>query len=71
MQAITEAESYEGPSLIIALCPCIDWNLKDSTQMMSIQKDAVEGGYWNLFRYDPRKGENAFQLDSKKIKYHT
>lgn len=39
--------------------------------MMSIQKDAVEGGYWNLFRYDPRKGESAFQLDSKKIKFHT
>lgn len=31
IQAITEAESYEGPSIILALCPCIDWNLKDTT----------------------------------------
>lgn len=71
IQAITEAESYDGPSLIVALSPCIDWNLKDPTQMMNIQRDAVEGGYWNLFRYDPRKGDNAFQLDSKKLKSHT
>lgn len=67
VQAMTEAESYDGPSLILAMCPCIDWNLKDATQMSNIQKVAVESGYWPLYRYDPRK-KQPFQLDSKKIK---
>eukprot|EP00825_Cyclidium_porcatum_P028868 TRINITY_DN30_c0_g1_i2.p1 TRINITY_DN30_c0_g1~~TRINITY_DN30_c0_g1_i2.p1 ORF type:complete len:622 (-),score=111.51 TRINITY_DN30_c0_g1_i2:153-2018(-) len=67
LQAITEAETYDGPSLVIAMCPCIDWNIQDPTQMMKIQKIAVDSGYWPLYRYDPRKPQ-PFQLDSKKLR---
>lgn len=66
-QAFKEAESYNGPSLIIAYCPCIahGYNLKDG---LSQQKKAIDSGYWTLFRYDPRKigtDKPAFSLDSK------
>lgn len=69
IKAISEAESYNGPSLIIAYAPCISHGLKGgmgSTQ--SEEKRAVESGYWHLFRFDPRleeAGKNPFQLDSK------
>lgn len=66
-QAFKEAESYNGPSLIIAYCPCIahGYNLRDG---LSQQKKAIDSGYWTLFRYDPRKigtDKPAFSLDSK------
>ena len=70
LDAIKEAEEYEGPSMIMAYSPCIDWGI-DMSNMMSVQKAAVDAGYWPLYRYDPRKtvkGEPPFQLDSKKIK---
>jgi pyruvate-ferredoxin/flavodoxin oxidoreductase len=66
LNAIREAESYPGPSLIIAYSHCIahGFNL---TQGMDHQKLAVDTGYWPLYRYDPRratKGENPLVLDS-------
>lgn len=70
VQAFKEAEHYPGTSLIIAYSPCIDWGI-EMKHMMDEQKEAVESGYWTLYRYDPRradKGLNPFQLDSKKIK---
>lgn len=69
VKAMIEAESYHGPSLIIGYAPCINHGIK--TGMSSVQteeKRAVEAGYWNNFRYDPRlakEGKNPFQLDSK------
>ncbi len=68
IKAFQQAESYHGPSLIIAYSPCIAHGI-DMTQMMSHQKDAVNSGYWPLYRYDPRIAhgeERAFQLDSRK-----
>jgi pyruvate-ferredoxin/flavodoxin oxidoreductase len=68
IKAFAQAESYQGPSIIIAYSPCIAHGI-DMSQMMSHQKDAVNSGYWPLYRYDPRlahEGEHAFQLDSRK-----
>ncbi len=69
IKAITEAESYNGPSLVIAYAPCINHGIKGGmSQAQSEEKKAVEAGYWHLFRYDPRlsaEGKNPFQLDSK------
>ncbi len=69
IKAFVEAESYNGPSLVICYAPCISHGIK--TGMGSAQteeKRAVEAGYWHNFRYDPRlakEGKNPFQLDSK------
>ncbi|MDR1413836.1 MAG: pyruvate:ferredoxin (flavodoxin) oxidoreductase [Puniceicoccales bacterium] len=65
--AFRDAESYEGPSLLIAYSPCIahGYNLRDNLEQ---QKKAVASGYWPLFRYDPRRrgtGKSSFILDSK------
>jgi pyruvate-ferredoxin/flavodoxin oxidoreductase len=68
IKAFEEAESYPGPSLIIAYSPCIAHGI-DMSRMMSQQKNAVNSGYWPLYRYDPRLAhgsEHAFQLDSRK-----
>lgn len=69
LKAITEAESYPGPSLIIAYAPCINHGITGGLRNgLLSQKQAVESGYWNLYRYDPRKtgqGQNPLQLDSK------
>jgi pyruvate-ferredoxin/flavodoxin oxidoreductase len=69
LKAIREAESYNGPSLIIAYSPCIAHGLKlGMGHAQAEQKAAVECGYWHLWRYDPRleaEGKNPFQLDSK------
>jgi pyruvate-ferredoxin/flavodoxin oxidoreductase len=67
VKAFLEAESYPGPSLIIAYSPCIahGYDLKHSLNQTAL---AVKSGYWPLYRYDPRLGENGgrlFQLDSK------
>ena len=66
VQAMREAESYKGASLIIAYSHCIShgFNLASGAEH---QKVAVDCGYWPLYRYDPRKiakGENPFKLDS-------
>ncbi len=69
IKAITEAESYNGPSLVIAYAPCINHGIKGGmSNAQSEEKKAVESGYWHLFRFDPRlkaEGKNPFQLDSK------
>ena len=70
VQAFKEAEAFDGPSLVLCYSPCIDWGI-DMQQMMNIQKLAVDSGYWPLYRYNPanlQKDEQAFQLDSKRIK---
>ena len=68
IKAIAEAESYNGPSLIIAYAPCISHGIKNGmSNTPDEQKKAVDCGYWNLYRYNPTlKGEkNPFTLDSK------
>ena len=69
LKAIKEAESYDGPSIIIAYAPCINHGLKRGMSKSQEQaKLAVECGYWVTFRFDPRlaeQGKNPFQLDSK------
>ena len=67
LNAMIEAESYDGPSLIIAYSTCINHGI-NMTKGQDQQKKAVECGYFNLFRYDPRRVEqnlNPFVLDSK------
>ncbi|MGN0182013.1 MAG: pyruvate:ferredoxin (flavodoxin) oxidoreductase [Candidatus Ornithomonoglobus sp.] len=69
LTAIEEAESYHGPSLIIAYAPCINHGIKKGmAKAQTEEKLAVESGYWHCFRFDPRlaaEGKNPFQLDSK------
>ncbi|MCL2002971.1 MAG: pyruvate:ferredoxin (flavodoxin) oxidoreductase, partial [Oscillospiraceae bacterium] len=69
IKAFTEAESYPGPSIIIAYSPCINHGVKGGLgNMITETKAAVEAGYWHTFRFDPRladEGKNPFQLDSK------
>ena len=69
IKAMVEAESYNGPSLIIAYAPCINHGIKAGmSKAQDEEKKAVDTGYWHLFRYDPRRtaeGKNPFQLDSK------
>ncbi len=69
MKAITEAESYDGPSLIIAYAPCINHGIKKGMgKSQENIKDAVDSGYWHLYRFNPerkKEGKNPFVLDSK------
>ncbi len=69
LTALREAESYPGPSLIIAYSPCINHGLHHSMGKSNEEmKRAVEAGYWSLYRYNPlleAEGKNPFQLDSK------
>jgi pyruvate-ferredoxin/flavodoxin oxidoreductase len=68
LRAFREAESYRGPSLIIAYSPCIAHGI-DLHQNLNQQELAVASGHWPLFRFDPRRaadGKNPLQLDSKK-----
>ncbi len=74
LKALREAESYNGPSIVIAYSPCISHGLrKGMGQAQSEQKAAVECGYWQLWRYDPRleeEGLNPFQFDSKEPEWN-
>lgn len=69
LKAMVEAESYNGPSLIICYAPCINHGIKGGMGIAQLEeKKAVEAGYWNIFRYDPRladEGKNPFMLDGK------
>ena len=69
IKAFVEAESYPGPSLIIAYAPCINHGIKGGMKgAQTEEKRAVQAGYWNMFRFDPRlaeEGKNPFQLDCK------
>ena len=69
IKAISEAEAYHGPSLVIGYAPCEMHSIKGG--MVNCQKEmkrAVDCGYWNMFRYNPAlkaEGKNPFTLDSK------
>lgn len=67
VKAMKEAESYKGPSLIIAYAPCINHGINMGKSIAEM-KGAVESGYWSLYRFNPEleeKGQNPFILDSK------
>ena len=67
IKAITEAEAYPGPSVIVAYAPCTAHGIKSGMQnMMDEMKRAVDSGYWLLYRYDPAKPDHKLTLDSKK-----
>ena len=69
MKAITEAEKYDGPSLIICYSPCINHGIKKGMgKAQENIKDAVDSGYWHMYRFNPElkeQGKNPFILDSK------
>ena len=69
IKAFKEAESYDGPSLIIAYSPCMEHGIKGGlSNHQQQQKKAIACGYFNLLRYDPRleeEGKNPLQIDSK------
>ena len=73
LRAIREAESYPGPSIIIAYCPCLEHGIKAGMSCTQTEmKRAVECGYWHLYRFDPRRaaeGDNPFRLDSPEPNY--
>jgi len=72
LKALKEAESYNGPSLIIAYAPCINHGIKAGMgKTVDREKKAVEAGYWHLYRFNPllkEEGKNPFILDSKEPK---
>lgn len=72
IKAITEAEKYKGPSVIICYAPCVNHGIKDGMGVsVNREKEAVESGYWHLYRYNPDlelTGKNPFVLDSKEPK---
>jgi len=69
LKAIIEAEKYDGPSLIIAYSPCVAHGINQGMgRTQAHSKQAVEAGYWHLYRYNPllkEEGKNPFILDSK------
>ena len=74
LRAFLEAESYDGPSIIIAYSPCGEHGYEMGKQHLQ-QELAVKAGHWPLFRYDPRRGEqgqNPLLLDSPEpsVSYH-
>ena len=69
LKAMAEAESYPGVSLLVCYAPCREQGF-DIGKSLEEAKAAVDSGYWNLYRYDPRliaAGKNPFQLDSSDI----
>ncbi|HWR91463.1 MAG TPA: pyruvate:ferredoxin (flavodoxin) oxidoreductase, partial [Desulfobacterales bacterium] len=70
MKALTEAETYPGPSLILAYAPCINQGILVGMGKTQAEEDlAVKSGYWPLYRYNPqlvKDGKNPFSLDCKK-----
>jgi len=72
LKALKEAESYSGPSLIIAYAPCINHGIKAGMgKTVEREKKAVDAGYWHLYRFNPllkEEGKNPFILDSKEPK---
>jgi pyruvate-ferredoxin/flavodoxin oxidoreductase len=69
LKTLIEAESYPGPSLVIAYAPCIAHGIKAGMDCAQLEtRQAVEAGYWHLYRYNPllkEQGKNPFMLDSK------
>ena len=67
LKALTEAEAYNGPSLIIGYAPCEMHGVKGGMQNCQLEmKKAVEAGYWQMFRYNPTLESNKLIIDSKK-----
>ncbi len=67
LNALTEAEAYDGPSLLICYAPCINHGI-NMMKSQEEEKKAVDCGYWQLYRYNPANadaGKNPFTLDSK------
>ncbi|MGN1200836.1 MAG: thiamine pyrophosphate-dependent enzyme [Candidatus Caccovivens sp.] len=62
IKAFKEAESFDGPSLIVAYAPCVSHGFDMSTTTTEMRR-AVESGYWSLIRYNPK--ENKLSLDSQ------
>lgn len=69
IKAITEAEAYDGPSLIVAYAPCINHGIKTGmSKAQTEEKNAVLSGYWQLLRFNPancKEGKNPLTVDSK------
>ena len=66
LKALTEAEAYNGPSLIIGYAPCEMHGVKGGMQNCQLEmKKAVEAGYWQMFRYNPTLESNKLIIDSK------
>lgn len=73
LKAIREAETYPGPSIIIGYTPCINHGIRGGMSK-SIEEsiEAVESGYWQLYRFDPRqadKGKDPLRIDFKKADF--
>jgi pyruvate-ferredoxin/flavodoxin oxidoreductase len=73
IKALKEAQAHKGPSIVVAYAPCINHGIKAGMSNMLIEmKEAVNAGYWFLYRYNPdSKGgqgwkPGVFTLDSKK-----
>ena len=73
LKAMTEAEAYHGPSLVICYAPCINHGIRKGMGKSQTEEQlAVQCGYWDLFRYNPdlkEAGKNPFSLDSKEPDY--
>ena len=66
IQALRDADSYNGPSLVICYCPCVNQGIKGGlVNSIKEEKDAVDCGYFTTFRYDPRKVGHELELDCK------
>lgn len=69
LKALTEAEAYHGPSIVIGYAPCEMHGLKGGmTNCQGEMKKAVDAGYWQMFRYNPAlkaEGKNPLSIDSK------
>ena len=68
VRAFTEAEAFDGPSLVVAYSTCIGHGIDDMSRAVEYQRKAVASGHWPLFRYNPKleeEGKNPFALDSK------
>ena len=69
LDCMLEADSYPGPSLILAFSPCIGWGMDSMKESNQMQKLAVDSGYWPIYSFDPRKDDGQkFQLHSQKIR---
>merc|ERR1719277_1175271 len=70
VKAVVEAEEYDGPSLILAYSPCIEFKIAHQDglgEMVSCMQMAVSSGYWPLYRYDPSK-DIPMQVDRKTLR---
>ena len=65
IKAFSEAESYHGPSIILAYAPCINHGIKGGMGISQLEeKKAVAAGYWHNFRFDPRRADEGLNPSS-------